>query len=132
MENNPRIGIISPVYTSNRKSALRFESGNKIIKIFPYRKYPSAVAFFMRRNEMINIFGGWSEEYEIAIGEDADLCFKVWKAGFDILIDERVFINYEGKYLTITDRQRHEEILTLGNTLCFEQYKREYKIQFLI
>ena len=97
MANNPRAGIISPVYTSGRKSALRFESGNKIIKIFPFRKYPSAVAFFMRRNEMINILGGWSEEYEIAICEDADLCFKVWKAGFDILIDERVLIIHEGK-----------------------------------
>ena len=51
----------------------------------------------MRRNEMINIFGGWSEEYEIASGEDADLCFKVWKAGYEILIDERALIKHEGK-----------------------------------
>ena len=110
MENNPRAGIISPVYTSGRKSALRFETGNKIIKIFPFRKYPSAVAFFIRRNEMINIFGGWSEEYEIASGEDADLCFKVWKAGFDILIDERVLIIHEGKVTSsskLEDWQAH-------------------------
>ena len=97
MENNPNAGIISPVYTSGRKSALRSQPGKKILKIFPFRKYPSAVAFLIRKNEFFSVFGGWSEEYEIASGEDADLCFKVWKAGYDILIDERVLIIHEGK-----------------------------------
>ena len=103
IEKNPNAGIITPVYTSGRKSALRAEPGGKIIKIFPFRKYPSAVAFFMRREECLNIFGGYSEEYEIASGEDADLCFKVWKAGYDILIDERVLIIHEGK---VTSRSK--------------------------
>ena len=97
IEANPKAGIVSPVYTSGRKSALRFETGEKIIKIPPFRKYPSAVAFLMGREELINKFNGWSEEYEIASGEDADLCFKIWKAGYDILIDERVLIIHEGK-----------------------------------
>tara|TARA_B100001013_G_scaffold339813_1_gene262293 strand:- start:255 stop:974 length:720 start_codon:yes stop_codon:yes gene_type:complete len=97
MEKNPIAGIVTPVYTSGRKSALRVEPGEKILKIFPFRKYPSAVAFLMRRDELISKFGGWSEEYEIASGEDADLCFKVWKAGYDILIDERVHIIHKGK-----------------------------------
>ena len=97
MDANPMAGIVSPVYTSGRKSALRQKPKNNILKIFPFRKYPSAVAFFMRREECLNIFGGYSEEYEIASGEDADLCFKVWKAGYDILIDERVLIIHEGK-----------------------------------
>ena len=97
MEANPMAGIVSPVYTNGRKSALRQEPKNDIIKIFPFRKYPSAVAFLVRRNDFFNIFGGYSGEYEIASGEDADLCFKVWKAGYDILIDERVLIIHEGK-----------------------------------
>ena len=97
LEKNPSAGIVTPVYTSGRKSALRFKPGKNIKKVFPFRKYPSAVAFLMRRDELVNTFGGWSEEYEIASGEDADLCFKVWKAGFDILIDERVLISHEGK-----------------------------------
>jgi len=37
MENNPRAGIISPVYTSNRKSALRFESENKKISYLRFQ-----------------------------------------------------------------------------------------------
>ena len=110
MEKNPIAGILSPVYTSGRKSALRVEAGEKIFKIFPFRKYPSAVAFLMRRDELISKFGGWSEEYEIASGEDADLCFKVWKAGYDILIDERVLIIHEGKVTSsskLEDWQAH-------------------------
>ena len=110
IEKYPSAGIVTPVYTSGRKSALRTESGEKILKVFPFRKYPSAVAFLMRRNDLISKFGGWSEEYEIASGEDADLCFKVWKAGYDILIDERVLIIHEGKVTSsskLEDWQAH-------------------------
>ena len=110
IENNPGAGIVTPVYTSGRKSALRTEPGEKILKVFPFRKYPSAVAFLMRRNDLISKFGGWSEKYEIASGEDADLCFKVWKASYDILIDERVLIIHEGKVTSsskLEDWQAH-------------------------
>ena len=110
IEKNPGVGIVTPVYTRGRKSALRTEPGEKILKVFPFRKYPSAVAFLMRRNDLISKFGGWSEEYEIASGEDADLCFKVWKAGYDILIDERVLIIHEGKVTSsskLEDWQAH-------------------------
>ena len=110
IEKNPGAGIVTPVYTSGRKSALRTETGEKILKVFPFRKYPSAVAFLMRRNDFISKFGGWSEKYEIASGEDADLCFKVWKAGYDILIDERVLIIHEGKVTSsskLEDWQAH-------------------------
>ena len=110
IEKYPGAGIVTPVYTSGRKSALRTEPGEKILKVFPFRKYPSAVAFLMRRNDLISKFGGWSEEYEIASGEDADLCFKVWKASYDILIDERVLIIHEGKVTSsskLEDWQAH-------------------------
>jgi len=110
IEKNPGAGIVTPVYTSGRKSALRTEPGENILKVFPFRKYPSAVAFLMRRNDLISKFGGWSEKYEIASGEDADLCFKVWKAGYDILIDERVLIIHEGKVTSsskLADWQAH-------------------------
>ena len=39
MEKNPSAGIVSPVYTSGRKSALRIKPGKNIRKIFPFRKY---------------------------------------------------------------------------------------------
>jgi len=97
MKNNSNAGIVSPVYTNGRRIARRSKPGNKIIKVGRFKRGPSGVAYFMRRNEMINIFGMWCEEYAIASGEDADLCMTVWDKGYDILIDERVLIFHEGK-----------------------------------
>jgi len=97
MERHPKAGIVTPAYTSGRKSALRFEPGTRIVKLGKFRKYPSGVAFFMRRKEMNDLFGGWAEDYAVASGEDADLCFTVWHKGYDILVDERVLIIHEGK-----------------------------------
>ena len=41
--------------------------------------------------------GAWGEEYEIASGEDVDLCFKVWVNDFDIVYDQRVLVPHIGK-----------------------------------
>ena len=97
MENNLSAGIVSPVYTSGRRIALRSEPGMKIKKVGRFRRGPSGVAYFVRKDEMVNIFKNWGEEYIVASGEDADLCFKVWVNNFDVLIDERVLIIHEGK-----------------------------------
>ena len=126
MENNPNAGIISPVYTSGRKSALRDQPGKKILKISPFRKYPSAVAFFIRRNEFFSIFGGYSEEYAVASGEDADLCFQVWQKGYNILVDERVLIIHEGK---VTSNSKLEDWRTHFRTNS-RQFKRKWFFQF--
>ena len=126
MENNPNAGIISPVYTSGRKSALRAQPGKKILEIFPFRKYPSAVAFFIRRNEFFSIFGGYSEEYAVASGEDADLCFQVWQKGYNILVDERVLIIHEGK---VTSNSKLEDWRTHFRTNS-RQFKRKWFFQF--
>ena len=126
MENNPNAGIISPVYTSGRKSALRSQPGKKILKIFPFRKYPSAVAFLIRRNEFFSVFGGYSEEYAVASGEDADLCFQVWQKGYNILVDERVLIIHEGK---VTSSSKLEDWRTHFKTNS-RQFKRKWFIQF--
>ena len=44
--------------------------------------------------------GGWCEDYPIASGEDADLCYRVWSNNYDIIIDERILIKHEGKVTT--------------------------------
>ena len=97
IEKYPNAGIVTPAYTSGRKSALRFEPGDGIKIIGRFRKYPSGVAFFMRKEQFHHVFGGWSMEYAVASGEDADLCFTVWKKGYEIVVDERVLVIHEGK-----------------------------------
>jgi len=103
MENYPNVGIVSPVYTNGRRIARRTKPGNRIIKVGRFKRGPSGVAYFMRRNEMMDIFGLWCEDYAIASGEDADLCMTVWNKNYDILIDERVLIKHKGK---VTSRSK--------------------------
>ena len=97
LEKYPNVGIVSPVYTNGRRIAQRREPGIKLIKVGRFKRGPSGIAYFMRRHEMINIFGKWCEDYKIASGEDADLCMTVWSKDYDILIDERVLIKHKGK-----------------------------------
>ena len=97
LEKYPKVGIVSPVYTNGRRIAQRDEPGIQLIKVGRFKRGPSGVAYFMRRNEMIDVFGKWCEDYNIASGEDADLCMTVWSKNYDILIDERVLIKHKGK-----------------------------------
>ena len=103
LEKYPKVGIVSPVYTNGRRIAQRNEPGIKLIKVGRFKRGPSGVAYFMRRNEMIDVFGKWCEDYNIASGEDADLCMTVWSKNYDILIDERVLIKHKGK---VTSRSK--------------------------
>ena len=109
MENYPNAGIVSPVYTNGRRIARRTKPGNRIIKVSRFKRGPSGVAYFMRRSEMVNIFGLWCEDYAIASGEDADLCMTVWDNNYDVYIDERVLIIHEGKVTSSSKLKDWEE-----------------------
>ena len=47
--------------------------------------------------DVVRQLGAWGEEYEIASGEDVDLCFKVWVNDLDIVYDQRVLVDHVGK-----------------------------------
>ncbi len=124
--SRPDAGIVTPAYTSGRKSARRALPGTKIRRIPAYGNYPSGVAFMMQRDFM-NSLGGWNEDYLVASGEDADLCFSVWKAGREIYVDERVLILHEGKVTSskaLPDWRQHFK----KNSRQFKtKWKFEYK-----
>ena len=42
--------------------------------------------------DVVRALGAWGEEYEIASGEDVDLCFKVWVNDLDVVYDQRVLV----------------------------------------
>ena len=48
------------------------------------------------RRELMVALGAWEEEYEVASGEDVDLCFKVWVNDLDIVFDARVLVEHVG------------------------------------
>jgi hypothetical protein len=52
---------------------------------------------YVARADVVRDLGAWGEEYEIASGEDVDLCFKVWVNDLDIVYDQRVLVQHVGK-----------------------------------
>lgn len=52
-------------------------------------------AFMLFSRDALAKVGNFSEEFEIAGGEDLDMCFKVFSAGLDIYVHPRVFVYHE-------------------------------------
>jgi GT2 family glycosyltransferase len=80
---------------ASNPATVRTEPGDEIETIDPFSAPPAAVVYVMRR-ELMRDIGGWEEEYEIASGEDVDLCFKVWANDLDVVFDSRVLVDHVG------------------------------------
>ena len=113
---NPRGGIVVPAITvASNPVTVRTEPGNETIVIDPFSAPPAAVVYVMRRALMHEI-GEWDEAYEIASGEDVDLCFKVWANDLDVVFDSRVLVDHVGHatakllddWQTLWMRNRHQ------------------------
>mgnify|MGYP000580768731 FL=1 len=66
------------------------------------------------------------------MGKDADLCFKVWKAGFDILIDERVLIFHEGKVTSSSKLEDWQAHFKLNSRQFRKKWFYYYYFPFLV
>jgi GT2 family glycosyltransferase len=96
-ERHPNAAIVVPALTAARNAAtVRTEPGTAVEVIDPFSAPPAAVVY-VARAAVIESLGGWGEEYEIASGEDVDLCFKVWVNEMDIVYDQRVLVDHIGK-----------------------------------
>jgi GT2 family glycosyltransferase len=64
------------------------------VRLVPFKEFIWGAFMLFSRDSLARV-SGFSEEYEIAGGEDLDVCFKLFEAGFDIYVDHRVFIYHE-------------------------------------
>jgi GT2 family glycosyltransferase len=96
-ERHPNAAIVVPALTAARNEAtVRTEPGDNIEVLDPFSAPPAAVVY-VARADVIQALGAWGEEFEIASGEDVDLCFKVWVNDLDIVYDQRVLVDHIGK-----------------------------------
>jgi GT2 family glycosyltransferase len=96
-EAHPNAGIVVPALTEARNErTVRTEPGTDVEVLDPFSAPPAAVVY-VARADVIEALGRWGEEYEIASGEDVDLCFKVWVNELDIVYDQRVLVEHIGK-----------------------------------
>ena len=116
MRSHPNAGIVVPALTTAPNPiTVRSEPGTAIEVLEPFSAPPAGVVYVMRR-DTLHALGRWEEEYEIASGEDVDLCFKVWVNDLDIVFDQRVLVEHVGhatasrlddsQLLWATNRQR--------------------------
>jgi GT2 family glycosyltransferase len=93
---HPRAGIVVPaVTTASNPTTVRTDPGTRVVVLDPFSAPPPAIVFLMRRQLVIEL-EAWDEAYEVASGEDVDLCFKVWTNDLDIVFDERVLVEHVG------------------------------------
>ena len=89
--------IVVPAVTSARNLVnVRAEPGDKIEVLPPFSAPPAAIVYVMPV-AIARALGAWGEEYEIASGEDVDLCFKAWVNDLDVVYDQRVLVRHVGK-----------------------------------
>jgi glycosyltransferase involved in cell wall biosynthesis/GT2 family glycosyltransferase len=94
---HPRAAVVVPALTAARNAAtVRTEPGDEVEVLDPFCAPPAAVVY-VARADVIRELGAWGEEYEIASGEDVDLCFKIWVNDLDIVYDQRVLVDHVGK-----------------------------------
>ncbi len=64
------------------------------IKITPFKQFVWG-AFMLFKKESFSKVNNFSEDFDIAGGEDIDMCFKLFEEKLDIYVDHRVFIYHE-------------------------------------
>jgi glycosyltransferase involved in cell wall biosynthesis/GT2 family glycosyltransferase len=89
--------IVVPALTAARNAATVREEPGEDVEVMPPFSAPPAAVVYVARADVVRALGGWGEEYEIASGEDVDLCFKVWVNDLDIVYDQRVLVRHVGK-----------------------------------
>ncbi len=93
----PRAAIVVPAVTNARNPVNVREQPGCAVEVLPPFSAPPAAIVYVMRADTVRALGGWSEEYEIASGEDVDLCFTAWVNDLDVVYDERVLVQHVGK-----------------------------------
>jgi GT2 family glycosyltransferase len=94
---HPNAAVVVPAVTEARNPVnVRNAAGTEITALPPFSAPPAAIVYVMP-TEVVRRLGAWGEEYEIASGEDVDLCFKAWVNDLDVVYDQRVLVQHVGK-----------------------------------
>jgi glycosyltransferase involved in cell wall biosynthesis/GT2 family glycosyltransferase len=94
---HPNAAIVVPAVSAARNPVnVRAEPGSDVEVLAPFSAPPAAIVYVMP-TDVVRRIGAWGEEYEIASGEDVDLCFKAWVNDLDIVYDQRALVQHVGK-----------------------------------
>ncbi|MFH1542575.1 MAG: glycosyltransferase family 2 protein [bacterium] len=125
LNSRAKCGLVFPSYTKGMKVAERWWPGWRTKKLKPFGDCPSGVVIFSKLAILRDELGGFCEDYDTAGGEDLDLCFTAWKAGYDIYVDERVLIKHKSKGTAGLHLPDYKKLYT-ANGKIFEAKWRDY------
>ncbi len=101
--DHPTAGLVLPAVTAaGNQYSVRTEPGTDRIVVPPFRAIPSGVLYVLPA-PLLDVIGGWCEDYPVASSEDLDLLFTVWGVGHDVVLDERVLVEHVGSG-TVTEK----------------------------
>lgn len=119
-------GLIFPCANNILTPANRRQArGIKIIKM-PRWRFPlcAGVAIFTTK-KIFQKVGGFSEKEFWVSGEDYDLQCKIWEAGYDIYITEKIFVEHIGK-ATTRNLPNRERIWEQSGQRFHEKWKHKF------
>ncbi|HTL86327.1 MAG TPA: glycosyltransferase family 2 protein [Acidimicrobiia bacterium] len=121
MRSHPNAGIVVPaITTASNPVTVRSGAGTTVEVLEPFSAPPAGVVYVMRV-DTVNALGRWEEEYEVASGEDVDLCFKVWVNDLDIVFDERVLVDHVG-HATASKLDDSQQLWALNRRRFLEKW----------
>ncbi|MDD5593557.1 MAG: glycosyltransferase family 2 protein [Candidatus Margulisbacteria bacterium] len=127
-DRDPRCGLVYPCYTFGQKVGLRWWPGTKVKQLPRFSKeLPAAVAILSKLPIIYGELKGFSEEYQIAGGEDLDLCFKTWSAGYNIYLDERVLVKHKGHGTAAKKLPNWKELYTKNGDFFQAKWQSYFK-----
>ena len=106
--------ILTPINQRSKK-------GNNIIKLPRWELPLASGCAFVIKKSIFEKIGGFDESYGTS-GEDLDLQFKIWDAGYDIYVTELVFIEHIGK--ATSQNLPNQKKLWADN---YEKFRKKWK-----
>lgn len=102
LQSNKSSGMVSPMTLWLIKSHFSYKNlrnfDNTFTKPFKLIKNKDAVfgEFCLFKRKALQSVGGYLEIYPRASGEDLEMVFQLYKKGYDIFVDPRVFVYHQG------------------------------------
>jgi len=130
---NIKPGIIAPTISQAfLKISVREKpsgDGGKLIHLPRLKEYPAGVCYFTTK-KILQQMDYFDESYKDFSAEDADFCYKIWDAGYDIFVDERVWLKHIHNATTGNHDQSKRKLVYERNGKQFtEKWAKYFKDQ---
>jgi GT2 family glycosyltransferase len=124
-DNSDSIAMLAPCVTNSRMPVNVMEDlpqEPQVLRLEKFGTYPSGICYAIK-SEAFHKVKGFNTEYDLS-GEDADFCFKLWDAGYEIAIDEAVLIWHAGG-ATTGELPDKESIWKRNGTLFLKKWEHK-------